>query len=105
MKAGGLRHRVTLESPTEVIDAVGGVTKTWAEYAEAWARRVPQGAAERLLGQQVVSTRNAAWSIRYRTDVLVTHRLVEGSTIWDINGITDPDDRRRELILACKVVV
>jgi len=104
MRTGLLRHRIALQSPTVTQDAVGQPTATWATYATVWARHVPQGAAERLLGQQVVSAESAAWSIRYRDDVLVTHRIIDGAKTWEINGITDPDDRGRELLLACKAV-
>jgi SPP1 family predicted phage head-tail adaptor len=58
---GRLRERVTIQSATEVRNAIGEVTQTWATYVERWA------SVEGLSGREVL--------LRGQQQTEVTHRV------------------------------
>lgn len=109
MRIGPLRHRVTIQSFTVSQDSYGEEIKTWANLASVptvWADVQVAPAGERFLGaaEQVQATVSLKVRIRYRTDVTVQMRLVEGSRYLYIENVYDPTGQYRELILMCREV-
>jgi SPP1 family predicted phage head-tail adaptor len=43
---GDLRHRIVIESVTEISDGQGGQDRTWATHATVWASVVPKSGDE-----------------------------------------------------------
>lgn len=108
MRAGSLRHRVTLRKRAETDDGHGG----FADAPTVVARRIP-ASVEPLLS--VVRDRNAQIDprathrvvLRYRTGVdsgleVIYHDQRRGDRTFEIVGKpVDPDERQRELQLHC----
>lgn len=98
MRAGRLRHRVDLQAATRTDDGYGGGSEAWTTFASAWAEVNPSSgtevaAAGAVQGQTVYEVR-----LRYRTDLGPQHRIVHGSRVLWVQGVTS--DPRRNLIVA-----
>lgn len=94
MKAGRLRHRVTIFSVNQATGAETDVATVWAEVDVATS----QG-EELESGQQ---TEPDTVTIRYRAGILPLMRLRFGSRRFEIKGVTDRWGRKRELSLQVK---
>lgn len=105
MKAGELRHRVTIQQRVTGQDEYGQPLNTWQDMATVWAKIEDLTGREYFSAQQIptaqVSTRA---TIRWRADVKPEMRLVHGSRVLDIKAVLDPDGRRRQLQLMCQEV-
>lgn len=97
MRAGSLRHLVSLQRYTESRSSDGGVTKTYSTYATVWAGFRTLSGGERTSAQQVGATLTHEVTIRYRSGVHVDHRILWGSRYFDIKDIRDVDERRKEI--------
>lgn len=105
MRAGNLRHLVSLQSATAVEDDYGEDVETFAEYAPVYADITPLSGKEFFDAQQVNSEISIKVIIRYRSDVKASHRVVFNDQILEIVAPPiNPRFRNRELQLLCKVV-
>lgn len=117
MRAGLLRHVVSLEQATDAVSAGGSVTTQYTPYLTDIAAHVlPAGdggdmrGGEQYVSAQVLATIDTKIRIRYRDGIDSKMRVVRregpGSptrvTIYDIVAVTPADARRRELWLWCK---
>jgi SPP1 family predicted phage head-tail adaptor len=100
---GDLRERVALQREVRARDDIGGFESTWTTVATVWARVAPMSASERWMRHQMQA--QAAWklTIRHRTDLSLSPamRAVWGDRTFELRGITNADERRRFLDLAC----
>jgi SPP1 family predicted phage head-tail adaptor len=105
MRAGRLRHRVSLQAPNEAQSGTdGSVTPTWATENTFWANQLPQAAREFVLAQQRDGELTTVFACRYREDVTNKKRLLWDSRVFDIRGFWNPDGRKRELLISCREV-
>lgn len=105
VRAGALRHRVTLEVPTGVADATGDPVPGWTVAAVVWAAVVPLSGQERLAAQQVVADVSHQVTLRYRADVTPHMRIRLGSRLFNILAVINPEERNRTLeLLALEVL-
>lgn len=100
MRAGELRHRVTLEAPAETVTS-GEATVPWPVRATVWA------AMEGLTGTDrggLTAEAEYRFKIRYRSDVVPQWRvgLVGTSRKFGMLSVVDPDGRRRELVIIAR---
>ena len=104
MRAGKLRHRVTIQQPVETQDSYGEPIITWTALDTVW------GAVEPLRGGESY-TRNDAQllaeadyriRLRHRSDVTHKMRVVWGTRVFQINHVADVMERQRELHLMCE---
>ncbi len=102
IKAGDLRHRVTIESATRSSDGAGGSTTEWHSFAEVWAAIWPRTAGESFTLDRVAGTASHDIWIRYRSDVTPDMRIRYGARIFDILGAIDAEDRGRWLKCPCE---
>lgn len=93
-----------MQRATETQNAVGEMAKTWATYATVWGSIEPLSGRELQMAQQVQSEVTCNMRIRYKSGVLVSDRVYNGSTYWEVNAVINPDQRNREMVLQCKVV-
>ncbi|MFO8012124.1 MAG: phage head closure protein [Phycisphaerae bacterium] len=96
MQIGRLRHRVTLQRPTEARDAdYGGLETAWEDAGEVWAR------VETLKGKALEHARSA-WSdvslrvtLRAGSGVAAGWRIVlAGGRVLEVLAAYDPDEGR-----------
>ncbi len=93
IKAGDLRHRVTIESATRTSDDAGGSTTEWQTVAEVWAAIWSRTVAEDFALDRIAGTASHDIWIRYRSDVTPDMRIRLGNRIFDILGAIDVEDR------------
>ena len=94
---GDLRRRVALQAPTDSIDSYGQAIRTWATYATVWASVVstPGSEPQSALMQSSVTTYTI--TMRYRTDVLPTHRMIYGAITLNIVGLSTVEGVNKHL--------
>lgn len=103
MRAGTLRHRVTVQTQFRASDSQGGSTFIWSAIADnVFASIQPdEDGTEPTQGQKVASQIGHKVRIRYRSGITPAQRLVfSGRVLW-IKSVQSVDERRRELVLRC----
>lgn len=94
---GELRHRLRLEVETRAPDGGGGAMAAWTAVETVWAALRAAGGREETSAEGVRGhTTHEIW-IRWRPDVAPPGRFVEGTRIFDIQAVLDPDGGRRWL--------
>jgi SPP1 family predicted phage head-tail adaptor len=103
MPAGKRDKRITIEREVTVKGARGGTTKTWAQFALAWAEMrhvsgVESDATAKYGG--LVPVARTKFTIPPRSDLDTTMRVNFRGVYY---GIVDVDDTsRKETILTCE---
>lgn len=112
MRAGALRHRITIELPAAAVpDSEGGFTQTWSALASRIPASVTPATArdlERVVANTVQSTASHLVTLRYLAGVTTKARLIfhdRTDRTFSIQGIHDPEERHLRLNLACEEVV
>ena len=99
--ARSLRHRIELER--DVITRVNGAeVRTPEVFDSVWASVVYLSGNELWKAQQVNATVNVRVVIRYRTDVLASHRVIYDGKSLEIKGVIPDEERRDSVTLDCK---
>ena len=100
VEAGGLRHRLTIESLTRAVDGEGGPTKTWATAASRW------GSVETLSGRQldVAQARDARITHQielwyYSGLAPATYRIKLGSRVFNIAFVSNVGQENRRMLV------
>ena len=102
MRAGPLRHRITIEAPVETQTTDGSIVTTWQAFATVWASIEP------LIGREYFAQQReqAAVShrIRMRCQSGITHkmRIAWGTRIFEIESVLNVGERNREIVLMCQ---
>lgn len=111
LRAGDLRHRVTIQSLTPTSDSQGGRSTAPATVVADLPCAVDVLTRnERVAAGQLTSTSTHRLRMRVRADVSVTHRAVvtygdTGSSVtFQIEAVERGDDRGRETHVYCAVV-
>ena len=102
MKAGAMRHKVTIEYRTLAADAYGGQTATWTTLDTVWADLESLSSIESWQDKQQTPTLTHKVTIRYRADLDPKMRIKFGSRYLNIAGIVNKEERNIELILMCR---
>ena len=97
------RERIVVQVTTPTVDSSGQSIDSWGTFDTIWAR------AEFLMGreleamQKLNSAISLKFTVHYRTDLLVTHRISWRSEFWNIEGIL-PTENKFDMVLACSKV-
>lgn len=102
MNIGKLRHRIELQSYTTTTDAVGQQVKSWVTYDTVWAWIRPLSGKEIMNAQQAVAEITHKVTIRYQSELAVTHRIKFGTRYFNINFIANYDERNEFMEIMCK---
>jgi len=94
MRAGQLRHRITIQ------ERAGA---EWADFAHAWAAKESMTGREDFeRGNQLLQDQELTrFRIRYRSGITHKMRVMWGSRAYDIQRIEEPDNKRQEMGLLC----
>jgi SPP1 family predicted phage head-tail adaptor len=95
IQAGELRSRITLQVPTESKDAGGAQKVTFANATTnpiVYARWINAHGAE-VTQNATKSVQRATVTIRHRTDIKTTWRILKNSEAWQIISIDPVQDR------------
>jgi len=99
MEAGRLTQRAALQSALETRDDAGGVIRTWRTLATRWVRVQPLSARERLYAGQVAAEVTHKITLRHYSGLEANDRVVIGARIFEIQGVIDPAEDGREMLL------
>lgn len=100
-----LRHRVTIQRSTPLLNTFNEAVDRWADLATVWAEVSGVSGREPYDRQLRFAESTHQVRIRYRADLAPTDRLLlADGTALDIEAVTDLDGRRRELLLMAKAV-
>lgn len=103
MRAGKLRHHVTLQSAEFSQDPVTGeVIPSWLEVAKLWAAIEPLSGREFIAAAAGQSEVAARVVIRYRPGVTSAMRILHRGKVYNIQGVlADMDSGLDYLTLPC----
>lgn len=102
MKAGKLRHRITLQAQSATQDAFGGQANTWTDVATVWAEIITLEGRELLAAQAVHN--ESRYKIRIRGiagGVNPAWRVKFGSRYFNILNAMNAEERGIEWQLLC----
>lgn len=113
MQGGKLRHKVTIEQPVETLGTLGQPEVSWQAFSRPRiAANVMQltgagGGREIANAEQMQADQTYSVKLRYYKGITSKMRVVwhdsEGDRFLPIIGPpSNPDGRKREMILACK---
>lgn len=105
MKAGQLRHRVTLETETKTQSSSGALTSTWATLDKVWAQIEPMSSRELMEASQRGTNETHKVTLRYRDDLTTKERVKFGTRVLNIGSLVNVGERNRTLVLMCEEVV
>lgn len=99
MRAGELRHRITLQYQVRSQNAMKEWISTWIDYVSVWAAIEPASGTTYYAAKQAESATDGRVRIRYRTGIKPTMRILHGERVLNIVSIIQPKENRRELHL------
>lgn len=102
MNPGVLRERVTIQQLATSADGAGGQSRTWSTLVTVWARVQPLAAREQFVSESLRGVEAFVVTIRYRAAVTHTHRVVWRGRTLNITAVTNPDQQRHYMQLACE---
>ena len=92
MRAGDLRRRIVIQHQTKQQDpGTGEITTAWVDFARVWASVDPLSARDLIAAQASQSEASGRITIRYRSGVLPTMRILHRGQIFTIIGQPLPD--------------
>jgi SPP1 family predicted phage head-tail adaptor len=91
MQAGRLDRLIELRHRRLVREEASGqeVEKWPSSYAKVWAEKNDTRAREYFAANQITGEVTAAFKVRYRTDVVMTDRIVYSGLSYNIHSITE----------------
>jgi len=91
------RHYVEVQSVTETADGFGGFTTSWANRGYIWCLMEETGGGEGLAADRLETSTSVVFTTRYRSDILVTDRLVVYGIEYNIRRVDNIDRRNKYL--------
>ncbi len=98
INVGEMRTQITLQSPTISQDAGGAQSQTYANVSSnpvVYARWINAHGTETVNSDALKSAQRATVTIRHRTDINETWRILKDSEAWQILSIDPVRDQRR----------
>ena len=97
MRAGKLRHLVTIESPIDVPTEAGEwEVAIWGTWATRRAEIIPLKGDERFQAEHLDPELTHQINMRYVDGILPSMRIVLGARTFDIKSALNVDERSRE---------
>ena len=89
MISARMDRRITIEADTGTRNEYGEVVQDWTELATVWAAVKQQSAREGFESAGQVSEVEAAFTIRYRSDVDSGCRVLFDGRYFDVTGVRE----------------
>jgi len=110
MRAGGLRHKVKVQSAASSTSAFGSdpSSETYTTVVTTRARISPLNGSELFRGQQLFADVTTEIGLRYETalaSLSPKYRIVDANstgTVYDIGAVINPDERNREFTVLAR---
>ncbi len=101
LMAGKLRHRLAVQTAGESRDQWGEVTEAWATDNTRWASIEPLKGRELFTAQQVNADITTRIVLRHYSGLTTSQRFLEGSRVFHIIAIINPDNRDEMMECMC----
>jgi len=107
---GKLNKRITIQTPTQTADDMGGFNVTWSDLSTIWGGIWPVSAAEMVRSMQATMEITHRIRIRYqRYEIKPSYRIkftdtVKGTRYFNIASIVNPDERQEWLDILAKEI-
>jgi len=103
MKAGNLKHPITMQEATVTSDGYGGGEKEWIPFASARAAIWPQKGKEHVVDGKVQMYMHTIIRIRYQSGITTDMRVITGTgKIYEILYVKDVFGMSRVIDLWCR---
>lgn len=102
MRAGKLRHQITVERFTMEQDDYGQPIEAWQTVGTFAASVEPINGREYFAANAAQSEVTTRIRMRYHPGITSTDRITHGSTIYNMLSVINPEMRNEELVLMCK---
>lgn len=103
LRVGAMRHRVSIQQPTETLDDYGQPVVTWTNWiTNEPAEYCPVGGTESMRGDQLEANVRAKFIVRYRDGYTTQMKVVHNGTRYGILYVNEVEGGRRyiELMVA-----
>lgn len=104
MRAGTLRHRVEIQSPTNTTEADGTFSSSWTTETTRWASVDPVSGDELSRSNQKVGELTHQVTMRHVDTLPSSYRLLWGSRVFNIVTSRNLNERDRTTLLLCREV-
>ena len=106
MRAGRLRHRITIQSVGSTLDDYGDLSNSWTTLATVWASIKPVSGTEENIASELTGIATHTIAIRYRSGITSQNRIVFGSRTFEIHHVKNWNELKgtNGLELFCKEV-
>ena len=103
---GALRHRCTIQKPTETVDAAGQPIVSWTAYVvDEPCQFTPTAGIESMRGRQLEAGTRAVFRVRYRSGYTVQMRVVYQGETYGITAVNMVDGLRNYMDIICAAVL
>ena len=105
MRAGKLRHYITIETPTNTVDSNGDRTESWATFVNTWASIETGNGREFFAARQVMADLTHTIRLRYRINIEPQMRIkyidqkTSKTRYFNIRASMNPDERNEMLVM------
>ncbi len=103
MRAGDLRHQITIQRFSQTQDEMGGIVEDWADLFTIRASIQPLSSKEMFNSQTLITETTHRVFMRYQ-DVKPNDRLLFNGRIFDITAVINRDEKKVSLELLCKEI-
>ena len=101
MRAGWLRHRVTIQEKVITRDVYGEEDFTWENTRTVWASVEPARGREFLQAQTEQVTYDTTVRMRYGTTITPENRIVWNDQYYDVRSVVSVLEKGKELEVQC----
>ncbi len=103
MRAGRLRHRVTIQSPVNAQDQYGAKTPyAWVDLDTVWASVEPLRGREYIDAEGEGAEVTTKIVIRYQDNVGPECRVIWDTRVFDVISAINVEERDRQIELMCR---
>lgn len=105
MRAGSMRHRVTIQQRSTGVDAAGGALDSWETFATRWASLNRASGSEVWASAQRSGRVPSVFRLRYLAGVSPAMRLVHDGRTYEILSAVNQEGRKAELVITAEELV
>lgn len=97
MRAGLLRHKITIQQVAEAQDASGSMDEAWSTFVKVWAAYEPQTGKESFTEDQQQAFLTVRFRVRYLSGITPKMRILFDGRYFDILATADVGGRGKQL--------
>ena len=101
MRAGRLRHRLTIQVKNLTRDSAGQQTHSWTDFKTVWGSVEPLSGREFEAQDQGKAETKTRIIVRYVEGITTEMRVLFGQLTYNIQTVIHHDHRQRQISLLC----